>query len=142
MNNILYISADELLHIHDKILSISGGRAGVKSLGQIESITEHIQNDLYYPSLEEKLTHLIFAIAKFHAFVDGNKRTSIAAAAEFLNKNDFSYLVNQFIVDMEVVVVMVVENTISKEFLLDIVTCILEYGSISQEIKWKIITLK
>ena len=142
MNKPNYISVNELLIIHDKILSISGGLSGVKDFGQMENVIEHIQNDLYYPTFEEKLTHLIFALIKFHMFTDGNKRTSIAAAIELLNKNNLSYLVGFFITDMEIVVEMVADNRINKEFLQDIVTCILHYGELSLEIKWKIIALQ
>jgi hypothetical protein len=34
-------------------------------------VLEHIQNDDYYPDLQDKLTHLVFAVAKFHCFNDG-----------------------------------------------------------------------
>lgn len=142
MNELNYISNIELINIHEKVLLISGGLPGIKDYGQLESVTIHIQNDLYYPTIEEKLTHLIFAVVQFHMFTDGNKRTSIAVASEFLIRNDLSYLVSQFIQEMENVVVMVADSKIDEEFLKDIVTCILHYGELSEEIKWKIITLQ
>ena len=37
--------------VHDWIIEHSGGLPGTKGLGQLESIVEHIQNDLYYPHL-------------------------------------------------------------------------------------------
>ena len=53
----------------------------------------HIQNDDYYPALEDKLTHLVFALAKFHCFTDGNKRSAIALGAYFLELNGYDWLV-------------------------------------------------
>lgn len=73
----VYISLDQAVEIHGKTVEISGGGAtGALNLGQLESVLEHIQNDLYYPTFEDKLTHLFFGASKFHCFEDGNKRPS------------------------------------------------------------------
>lgn len=74
---VLYFDANHAVREHDWIIEHSGGLSGVKDTGQLSSVLEHIQNDLYYPSFEEKLCHLVFAINKFHAFNDGNKRSSL-----------------------------------------------------------------
>ena len=70
-----YFTSDYAIKIHDKIVEISGGRAGIKDYGNIDSPLTHIQNEDYYPTFEDKLIHLIFSFNKFHAFNDGNKRT-------------------------------------------------------------------
>lgn len=59
---ILYFDVRHAIRTHDWIIEHSGGLPGVKDAGQIESVLEHIQNDLYYPAFEEKLTHLVFGI--------------------------------------------------------------------------------
>jgi len=41
-----------------------------------------------YPSLFEKAAYLLCFIIERHPFVDGNKRTAIAIAAYFLERND------------------------------------------------------
>jgi len=55
--------------------------------GQLESVLFNIQNDIYYPTFIDKLTHLIFCLVKFHIFNDGNKRTAIACSSYFLQIN-------------------------------------------------------
>ncbi|EHM2680013.1 TPA: type II toxin-antitoxin system death-on-curing family toxin [Campylobacter jejuni] len=114
-----YISFDEILSLHDEIIENIGGLKGYndKQIGLLKSALEHMQNDDYYPSFYEKLTHLIFACVKFHPFLDGNKRTAIYSAVYFirLNKQDE---VKEFIVKMEQVVVDLAENKIDKEKLL------------------------
>ena len=54
---------------------------GTRDVGLIDSTLEHVQNDFFYPELEDKVTHLIFSFNKNHSFNDGNKRSSIALAA-------------------------------------------------------------
>jgi len=79
-----YFTISYAIKTHDKIIEISGGSTGIKDLGNLESPLSHIQNDDYYPDLEDKITHLVFSINKNHAFTDGNKRTSIALGGFFL----------------------------------------------------------
>jgi death-on-curing protein len=40
-----------------------------------------------YPKLEEKAAHIGFSLVKNHPFIDGNKRTGIAAMLVFLKAN-------------------------------------------------------
>ena len=59
---LIYADIKRALHIHDKILELSGGRPGIKSQGELESVLHHISNHDYYPEFEDKLTHLVFAV--------------------------------------------------------------------------------
>ena len=93
----LYFTAGYAIKTHDKIIEISGGASGIKDLGNLESPLEHIQNDDYYPDFEDKITHLVFSINKNHAFTDGNKRSSIALGAFFLELNGLDIMVSKFI---------------------------------------------
>jgi len=67
---ILYFDVVHAIEVHDWIINESGGMHGINNLGLLESPLEHIQNDDYYPTIEEKLTHLVFSIIKSHAFSD------------------------------------------------------------------------
>ncbi|GAB3347695.1 type II toxin-antitoxin system death-on-curing family toxin [Arachidicoccus ginsenosidivorans] len=135
----IYISSAQIISTHDKVLNISGGRPGVKNIEYLESVVQNIQIDHYYPEIESKLTHLVFSINKFHAFIDGNKRTSIAAGALFLEYNGFDGLVSKFIREMENIAVCVAENFIDKEVLEEIIYSILFESDYSEELKMKII---
>ena len=131
----LYFDVSHAVRTHDWIIENSGGMAGTKDIGQLESPLEHIQNDLYYPELEDKLTHLVFSINKNHAFHDGNKRSSLALGAYFLELNDFDYIVHHFIVEMENIAVWVADNVIDKSLLHQLITSILYDDDYSESLK-------
>ncbi len=137
---ILYFDVKHAIRVHDWIIERSGGLAGTKNIGQLESVLEHIQNDLYYPSLEEKLNHLVFAINKFHAFNDGNKRSSLVLGAYFLELNGYDYCVKKFVHEMENIVVWVADNKIDKPLLQEIITSIIMEDDFSEQLKLQIIS--
>ena len=134
----IYFDIIHAISIHDWIIDHSGGLSGTKNIGQLESPLEHIQNDIYYPEIEDKLTHLIFSINKNHAFNDGNKRSSIALGAYFLEANGFDYLVKRFIGQMENIVVWVADNIINKDLLHKIISSILYEDDYSEELKFEL----
>ncbi|MCY3036297.1 MULTISPECIES: type II toxin-antitoxin system death-on-curing family toxin [Aerococcus] len=121
-----YIDIDFAINAHDYVIEEIGGLKGIKDPGQLESILIHIQNDDYYPSFLDKLTHLVFSLVKFHMFNDGNKRTAISLGAYFMNLNHYTYAVDDFIVEMEDIVVKVAENVVSKDDLKIIIKRILD----------------
>ncbi|KYG84167.1 death-on-curing protein [Roseivirga seohaensis] len=139
MQEFLYFDIEHSVRAHDFIIEKSGGRKGVLDLGKIESVLEHIQNDIYYPELEDKITHLVYSINKLHAFNDGNKRTSIALGAYFLEINGIDYCIDKFIVEMENYAVHVANNIIDKDLLQEIISSILYEDDYSEELKLKII---
>jgi len=136
---LLYFPIQYAVKTHDKIIEISGGLLGIKDIGNLESPLGHIQNDDYYPELEDKITHLVFSINKNHAFNDGNKRTSIAMGAFFLELNGLDIYVPKFIREMENIAVHVADNRIGKELLNEIITSIIYEDEFSEELKLKII---
>ena len=83
----VYLTKEDILEYHNDIINEIGGSHGVREEGGIERIVDFIQNDLYYPTLVDKLTYLVFGLCSGHYFMDGNKRISIVAAAHFLIKN-------------------------------------------------------
>ena len=60
----LYFDAQHAVEVHDWIIANSGGLSGVKDVGLLKSVLQHIQNDDYYPTFDAKLTHLIFGVNK------------------------------------------------------------------------------
>jgi death-on-curing protein len=133
-----YFNIEYAIRIHDIIIEISGGLVGVKTYGNLDSPLAHIENDDYYPTFEEKLNHLVFSFNKFHAFNDGNKRTSIAMGAFFLEINGLDFFVDKFIIEMENIAVTVADNIIDKEFLLEIITSIINEKEYNESLKLKI----
>lgn len=135
----IYFDIGHAVAVHDKIIEESGGAKGVLNIGLIESVLEHIQNNLYYPEMEHKLTHLFYAINKSHAFNDGNKRSSIALSGYFLEINGWDFVVSKFFRQMENIAVDVADNRIDKDLLFEIISSILYELDYSEELKLKII---
>ncbi len=131
-----YVTLSDALGRHDEIVAKSGGLQGTKDEGLIDSILSHMQNDDYYPDFASKLTHLVFSIIKNHAFNDGNKRTSIMLGATFMRINDFGKeIVDNFVVQMEDVVVAVAENKIDKHLLNEILVSLTTKYEYSDELQ-------
>jgi len=142
MNIFNYFSTEYAIFVHDQIIITSGGILGIINDGLLESSIEHIKNDLYYPNIEDKLTHLFFSINKNHCFNDGNKRASIALSAYFLEINNCSFIIPRFIEQMENITVDVADNRIDKELLHEIITSLLYQEDFSESLKLKIIYSK
>jgi death on curing protein len=141
-NSIFYFDVAHAIEVHDDILRKSGGNPGILNLGLLESVLGHIQNDSYYPKIEDKITHLFFSINKNHAFNDGNKRSSIALASYFMEINGYGFEVSRFLSETENIAVDVADNRISKDLLQEIVFSLLYESDYSEELKLKIIESK
>ena len=94
-----YLSLDEVIAIHDDMIEEYGGSHGIRDLGLIQSAISRPQasfggQDLY-PSIFHKAAALFHSVMFNHAFVDGNKRTTISVTARFLTLNGFSLEVSQ-----------------------------------------------
>ena len=137
-----YFTVEYSIEVHDNIIRESGGFMGIRDRGLIDSTLSHVQNDIYYPELEDKITHLIYSFNKNHCFNDGNKRSSVALSAYFLTINDLEALVSKFIVEIENTVVDVADNVIDRDLLQEIVVSILYEEDYSEELKLKIIEAK
>lgn len=136
MNYIIYPTYDDLLDKHNEVIRKSGGTMGVFNENLLRGFIEFIQNDVYYPSFEEKLTHLVFSIAKNHGFCDGNKRTAIIAGAFFLEINAFDqFIVDAFIQNMEGVILLTVQGLIDKDQLRQMINDFIHNGKMSEETK-------
>lgn len=120
-----YLSLDEAIVLHDKMMKIMGGLQGFDSMriGYLESA--HIKNDDLYPTLLDKLTHLLFCCVKFHPFLDGNKRSAILIARVFIMINAPEILPNDFYYKLENIVVSVASDEIDKDKLKAILADIL-----------------
>ena len=134
----LYFDTQHAIGVHDNIIDTTGGLSGIINIGLLESALEHVKNDMYYPCVEDKTTHLLFSINKNHAFQDGNKRSSLALSAYFLEINGFSFMIKNFIVKMENIVVSVADNIIDKDLLREIITSLIYEDDYSEELKLKI----
>jgi len=123
---ITYLTLKQAIEIHKKTVKVSGGGAlGHLDTGKLDSVLQHIQNDDYYSTFEDKLTHLFFCSNMFHCFVDGNKRIAISLTAHMLLLNGYVFVAGAFIREMENISYHVAAGKISKELLKEIITAII-----------------
>ncbi|MCD8421703.1 type II toxin-antitoxin system death-on-curing family toxin [Tenacibaculum finnmarkense] len=142
MEDFLYFDVNHAIKIHDEIVKTSGGLLGLRDIGLLESTLYHMQNDIYYASIVDKLTHLLFSINKNHCFNDGNKRASLALCLYFLIINGLDFTIEKFTTEMENIVVDVADNRIDKNLLFEIIKSILYDEDYPEELKLKIYNAK
>ena len=136
-----YLTLEQALDIHHKTIDVSGGGAtGLIDAGPLESVLQHIQNDVYYPDFIDKTTHLFFCANRFHCFQDGNKRIAISLSAQFLLMNGYLYCVSRFFAEMENVSYHVAAGRVDKDLLRDIIEAvIMETIDIDEELKLRLL---
>ena len=84
-----HLSVDEVLAIHQGLISRFGGLSGVRDLGLLESALYRPRTG-YYRDLTEMATALFESLLMNHPFVDGNKRVAFFATDVFLRLNGWS----------------------------------------------------
>ena len=135
----LYISKEQAIGIHKMTIEISGGGTNeILDFGKLEAVLEHIQNDEYYPTFVDKITHLFFCTCQFHCFADGNKRLAISLSAQFLLLNGYLAITSGFIKYMENISYHVAAGKIDKELLHEIMDSFLSGDFENETIKFKI----
>jgi len=86
-----YLSLGDIVDLHQALLVQTGGAAGIRDLGGLESALAQPRatfggNDLH-PTITQKAAAPGFSLGLNHPFVDGNKRVAHAAMAVFLLLN-------------------------------------------------------
>jgi len=88
-----YLTAEQALFIHSRLIDETGGVHGIRDLGLLQSAVSRPKatfgsKDLY-PDIFHKAAALLESLIKNHSFIDGNKRTAITAAGIFLQSNGY-----------------------------------------------------
>lgn len=137
--SVIYLTLEQAIEVHRKTVEVSGGGAmGHLELGKLDSVLTHIQNDDYYPTFADKLTHLFFGACKFHSFEDGNKRIAITLCAQMLLLNGYLYCSGNFIREMENISYHVAAGKIDKDLLGEVIMAVLNDELDSESLKLKI----
>ena len=91
MKRVKRISADEIISLHSKLISQSGGLDGIRDAGlldlSVNSPYHTFGGQYLYPTVQAMAGHLAFSLVKNHPFLDGNKRIGILAMMVFLQIN-------------------------------------------------------
>ena len=93
MDEIDFLSFDDVVAIHAEQLALHGGRDGFIDEGVVRSAIAQPQasmfGDYLHQGLPEMAAAYLFHLAASQGFVDGNKRTAVVAALEFLARNGY-----------------------------------------------------
>lgn len=86
----------QVLYIHDRVIETSGGHHGVRDLNGLAAAVAAPQAGIadreLYPTLLEQAAALVRSLIQNHPFVDGNKRTGVAAAGLFLEDHGWELI--------------------------------------------------
>jgi death-on-curing protein len=85
----VFLSVPQVAALHRFALELHGGQDGVRDAAAFESAVLQPRNVWFYAGgdLFEVAAAYAFHLAESQAFVDGNKRTGMAAALTFLRLN-------------------------------------------------------
>ena len=86
MDRVQFLTLDELLELHQRLVGRFGGSAGVRDLGLAESALFRPKSG-YYDDVVAMAAALFESLLMNHAFVDGNKRIAFFATDVFLRMN-------------------------------------------------------
>jgi death-on-curing protein len=83
-----FLTLDEVLALHADQIRRYGGMAGLRDAGLLESAVAvpraAFGGDFLHDSTFEQAAAYLFHLCRNHPFLDGNKRTALAAALAFL----------------------------------------------------------
>ena len=89
---IRHLTVDAVKAIHREVLAAHGGAAGLRDESLLESAVAAPQATMMgQPLISDPIeitAAYLFYLCRNHAFVDGNKRTALAACLVFLEENE------------------------------------------------------
>ncbi len=98
MSEPVWIEERDALALHDKLLALFGGAAGLRDNSLLKSVLARPQQIFAYaddPDMIDLAAAYIAGIVRNHPFIDGNKRTGFVAGALFLELNGFRFTASE-----------------------------------------------
>ncbi len=91
LHSVRYLTAEEILYIHHFIIEETGGSHGLRDEGRLLAVVARpltsFGGDELFPTVFQKAAALTHGLIMGHPFVDGNKRSAMAAANMLLEEN-------------------------------------------------------
>ena len=91
MDEVVFLTLEEILEIHSDQISRYGGSPGIRDMGLLQSAlampSMGIGESYFHNDIFEMAAAYLFHLTQNHPFVDGNKRVGVAAALVFLALN-------------------------------------------------------
>jgi len=110
-----YLTVEQVLFIHARLIEETGGSHGVRDLGLLEAAVMRPRATFggveMYPTVFAKASALLHSLIGNHPFVDRNKRTGITTAGLFLVQNVFRLPVSN--ADWEAFLLSVITETLN-----------------------------
>lgn len=117
MEDITFLSVDDVLLLHTDTIDIDGGSHGVRDHGLLDAAVAMPRQQFGGNYLHEDLAAMaaayMFHIAQNHPFIDGNKRAAVLSALAFLSVNGIEELPEPK--ELEVVTLQVAAGELHKD---------------------------
>jgi death-on-curing protein len=111
-----YLSLEEIISLHTRLIAQSGGSLGLRDRGALESAVAQPEmtfgGDDLYPTMAEKAAALGHSLVQNHPFIDGNKRVGHAAMEVFLVLNGCE--ISASVDEQEAIVLAVASSQMSR----------------------------
>ena len=95
----LFLTLDEVLSLHEEQIHLFGGSSGIRDLGLLQSAMGSVEATFggvfLHETIYEMAAAYLYGICRNHPFLDGNKRTAVAAALTFLDMNGIEIEANE-----------------------------------------------
>lgn len=94
----IWIEPRDAVAIHERLLALEGGPAGVRDKGLLESALARPRRLYAYaekPSMQAVAAAYLYGIVRSHPFVDGNKRTGFVVGVLFLELNGYRFTASE-----------------------------------------------
>lgn len=95
MQEVYFLTLEDILEIHADQLNRYGGKRGIRDqnllLSAIAQPHSTFDGQYLHKTIPDKASAYLFHICQNHPFIDGNKRVAVVSALVFLAMNDYSY---------------------------------------------------
>lgn len=119
MEDITFLSVDDVLLLHTDTIDIDGGSHGVRDHGLLDAAVamprQQFGGEYLHEDLPAMAAAYMFHIAQNHPVVDGNKRAAVLSALAFLSVNGIQELPDPK--DLESITFQVAAGELGKDVL-------------------------
>ncbi len=116
----IYLSKDQILLLHDKLIERYGGSYGVRDEGLLDSAVnapfQSFDGNDFFPTVTDKAVRLCIGLVRNHPFIDGNKRIGALALLTTLDLNKYQFHISN--AELSSVILDLAAGKINDEFLL------------------------
>lgn len=95
----IWVSADDVIALHSKIIKKTGGIDGVRDRSGLEAAVaaplQSFDGEDFYPTTIDKIARLGYGLAANHSFIDGNKRIGALMTQLLLQWNGYRLVLNR-----------------------------------------------